>query len=461
MQRKVAYSNSQFETIDVYRARDIYSRNKILKVFGEVVPIQVGDGSTEKVRAVCGLEKYRSYGNDLSQFALNGAENTESSRISSRLSWNRNWKSSRSSPISFFSVSSMPSHLNEEYVTTRTLRSRRNSESDLCIKKKSLLLNLNTDHVPITSNSMSIRRFLTKSRHCIINYLQSKDEESDPVYGSNLQDGLIDKMNERVECHHKCNMDSPHVRSRTSSFDPLLSDALTLSNDRSLADSASLNYKTSFARVPTDHNPCLVPSSSSSLHYLNNTSESINPNSTRKITCLHHSFDEHSDPQEIHLNHQRSMTSNSIEHASPSMEQNLSIFKIPHAPAAADFDYSNLLSPANTTLSLSLSSASSTSPSSASSDDYLYDPGERPKSPLPLQSPISPTSPLDGCGLSIRSTKKLYSILGNNAPLDVSLMEIKRDGLPALLQSKIPLLYFLAALINEYTPEILVRPSFI
>ncbi|KAJ3311229.1 hypothetical protein HDU76_003173 [Blyttiomyces sp. JEL0837] len=53
------------------------------------------------------------------------------------------------------------------------------------------------------------------------------------------------------------------------------------------------------------------------------------------------------------------------------------------------------------------------------------------------------------------AVRKLVSILGADARVDVPLREIQLEGLPALLESKLPLCYFLLYLLKEYNSEIL------
>lgn len=50
---------------------------------------------------------------------------------------------------------------------------------------------------------------------------------------------------------------------------------------------------------------------------------------------------------------------------------------------------------------------------------------------------------------------KLARMLGSALKLDVALVEIQREGLKAMLLSRIPLAYFLAFLYNSYSPELL------
>lgn len=51
------------------------------------------------------------------------------------------------------------------------------------------------------------------------------------------------------------------------------------------------------------------------------------------------------------------------------------------------------------------------------------------------------------------SKKKLRQIFGCSAPVDVSLSEIAQHGLPALLQSSVPLCYFLYSMLEQYSAE--------
>lgn len=54
------------------------------------------------------------------------------------------------------------------------------------------------------------------------------------------------------------------------------------------------------------------------------------------------------------------------------------------------------------------------------------------------------------------STKKLNSFFGETPPMDICIKEIEREGLKAMLQSKIPLCYFLRSVLEEYSSENLV-----
>lgn len=58
-----------------------------------------------------------------------------------------------------------------------------------------------------------------------------------------------------------------------------------------------------------------------------------------------------------------------------------------------------------------------------------------------------------------RSSKKLDHFFGEFIPHDICIREIKKEGLKALLQSKVPLCYFLYHLLEEYSHENLVRSS--
>ncbi|KAJ3106073.1 hypothetical protein HDU97_007076 [Phlyctochytrium planicorne] len=65
--------------------------------------------------------------------------------------------------------------------------------------------------------------------------------------------------------------------------------------------------------------------------------------------------------------------------------------------------------------------------------------------PLPMLPPLQPHP----------SLRKLVSILGDDARIDVPIKEIANQGLTALLDSKLPLCYFLLYLLKEYSSEIL------
>ncbi|CAG8741149.1 13428_t:CDS:2 [Cetraspora pellucida] len=51
------------------------------------------------------------------------------------------------------------------------------------------------------------------------------------------------------------------------------------------------------------------------------------------------------------------------------------------------------------------------------------------------------------------SSKKLYRFFGDKPPIDICVKEIEREGLKAMLHSKIPLCYFLYSLLEEYSCE--------
>ncbi|KAG1471957.1 hypothetical protein G6F56_001816 [Rhizopus delemar] len=52
-----------------------------------------------------------------------------------------------------------------------------------------------------------------------------------------------------------------------------------------------------------------------------------------------------------------------------------------------------------------------------------------------------------------RSSKKIERFFGEDAPHDICIAEIKKQGLKAILQSKYPLCYFLYHLLEEYSSE--------
>lgn len=58
-----------------------------------------------------------------------------------------------------------------------------------------------------------------------------------------------------------------------------------------------------------------------------------------------------------------------------------------------------------------------------------------------------------------RSVKKLDTFFGEQTPLDVCIGEIVKEGLKAMLESKVPLCYFLYYLLDEFSSENLVRKS--
>lgn len=56
-----------------------------------------------------------------------------------------------------------------------------------------------------------------------------------------------------------------------------------------------------------------------------------------------------------------------------------------------------------------------------------------------------------------RSSKKLECFFGEPTPIDVCVSEIIKEGLKAMLESKVPLCYFLFYLLDEFSSENLVR----
>lgn len=56
-----------------------------------------------------------------------------------------------------------------------------------------------------------------------------------------------------------------------------------------------------------------------------------------------------------------------------------------------------------------------------------------------------------------KSSHKLESFFGEPTPVDVCVHEIKKEGLKAILESKVPLCYFLYYLLDEYSSENLVN----
>ncbi|KAJ3382790.1 hypothetical protein HDU92_004558 [Lobulomyces angularis] len=71
------------------------------------------------------------------------------------------------------------------------------------------------------------------------------------------------------------------------------------------------------------------------------------------------------------------------------------------------------------------------------------------------QTPTIPQIQFSSIPLYNRSTRKIENLMGVQCPVDISAQEIVRSGLSSLLQSKIPLCYFLAFLLCQRTPEIL------
>ena len=61
---------------------------------------------------------------------------------------------------------------------------------------------------------------------------------------------------------------------------------------------------------------------------------------------------------------------------------------------------------------------------------------------------------------TIKSSKKLDYFFGEQAPHDICVQEIRKEGLKAMLQSKIPLCYFLYHLLEEFSCENLVSTIF-
>lgn len=58
---------------------------------------------------------------------------------------------------------------------------------------------------------------------------------------------------------------------------------------------------------------------------------------------------------------------------------------------------------------------------------------------------------------TILSSRKLTNFFGDKPPIDICVKEIEKEGLKAMLHSKIPLCYFLYSLLEEYSCENLVR----
>jgi len=52
-----------------------------------------------------------------------------------------------------------------------------------------------------------------------------------------------------------------------------------------------------------------------------------------------------------------------------------------------------------------------------------------------------------------KSEKKLSNFFGDDVPFDITLKEIEVNGLKAMLQSKVPLCYFLSSLLEDYCSE--------
>lgn len=59
-----------------------------------------------------------------------------------------------------------------------------------------------------------------------------------------------------------------------------------------------------------------------------------------------------------------------------------------------------------------------------------------------------------------RSYRKLEYFFGEPTPVDVCISEINKEGLKAMLESKVPLCYFLYHLLDEFSSENLVCKSF-
>ncbi|KAJ3281272.1 hypothetical protein HK104_000108 [Borealophlyctis nickersoniae] len=78
---------------------------------------------------------------------------------------------------------------------------------------------------------------------------------------------------------------------------------------------------------------------------------------------------------------------------------------------------------------------------------------ETPPTPSLLQSVLLSASSLPTNGNP--TVRKLESIMGESCPVDVSVRDIEKNGLQSLLQSRLPLVYFLSFLLSEHNPEIL------
>jgi hypothetical protein len=59
-----------------------------------------------------------------------------------------------------------------------------------------------------------------------------------------------------------------------------------------------------------------------------------------------------------------------------------------------------------------------------------------------------------------RSSRKLEYFFGEPTPVDVCISEIEKEGLNAMLESKVPLCYFLHYLLSEVSSENLVNMTF-
>lgn len=60
-----------------------------------------------------------------------------------------------------------------------------------------------------------------------------------------------------------------------------------------------------------------------------------------------------------------------------------------------------------------------------------------------------------------QSKQKLETFFGLPTPIDVNIIEIEAHGLKALLQSRVPMCYFMYSMLEDYSVENLVRKIFV
>lgn len=122
----------------------------------------------------------------------------------------------------------------------------------------------------------------------------------------------------------------------------------------------------------------------------------------------------------------------------------------------------NIFHNSSTQLTPVLLSESTTSSSYFEHDERLSSSSETCEASAAPTAAPAPATSFDNTSYKIkndRSSRKLDHFFGERIPRDVSVREIQREGLKVMLQSKIPLCYFLYHLLEEYSSENLVRKN--
>lgn len=122
----------------------------------------------------------------------------------------------------------------------------------------------------------------------------------------------------------------------------------------------------------------------------------------------------------------------------------------------------NIFHNSSTQLTPVLLSESTTSCSYFEHDERLSSSSETCEASAAPTAAPAPATSFDNTSYKIkndRSSRKLDHFFGERIPRDVSVREIQREGLKVMLQSKIPLCYFLYHLLEEYSSENLVRKN--